>query len=840
MLDACRNTPLLVDAGLDETIRLVVDDGLDGIYIYISSLCKQHHYREALEAFDLYQKNMGIQLEPSTYTNLVLACSNVRSLEYGRKIHDHILESNCQLDIVLQNHILNMYGKCGSLRDARKVFEAMQQRNVVSWTLMISGYARDGQEHDAITMYIQMLQSGHFPDQLTFGSIIKACSGMGDVALGRQLHAHVIKSGFGHDLIAQNALVAMYTKFGQIACASDVFTMISAKDLVSWGSMITGFSQLGYELEALYLFRDMLGQGIYQPNEFIFGSVFSACGSLLEPGFGRQLHGMCTKFGLGRNIFSGCSLCDMYAKFRFLESAKKAFYDIESPDLVSWNAIIAAFADSSDANEAILFFSQMMHMELIPDSITFLSLLCACGSPMELNQGMQIHSYIIKIGFNKHAAVGNSLLTMYTKCSNLHEAFKAFEDVNVNGNLVSWNAILSGCLHHKQAGEAFRLFKLMLFSENKPDHITITNLLGACAELASLKIGYQIHCFSVKSGLLIDVSTCNGLIDMYAKCGSLRNAQNIFDSTENPNIVSWSSLIVGYAQFGHGHEALSVFREMRNRGFQPNEVTYLGVLTACSHIGLVEEGWHLFKTMEVEHGILPTREHISCMVDLLARAGCLTEAETFIKKTGFDPDITTWKTLLAACRTHGNIDIAKRTAESILKLDPLNSAALVLLCNIYASTGNWKDVAKLRNLMKQMGVQKVPGQSWIEAKDKIHVFFAEDSSHPQSVEVYAMLEQLWLQMLDDGYDPCHRLDISVWDLGTVSGLYLTRGFSYIWKQKALRTSMAIKAEFSLFRQPSVIVSYGLFWGPLLEETSHSFDQALAVVRVMIDPESNLK
>lgn len=728
---------------------------------YISLLCKQHHYREALKEFDLYQKNTSIQLEPTTYTDLVLACTNLRSLEYGRIIHNHILGSNCHLDVILQNHIINMYGKCGSLEDARKVFDAMQQRNVVSWTLMISGYARGGQEHDAITMYKQMRLSGHLPDQLTFGSIIKACSGVGDAALGLQLHAHVIKSGFGHNLIAQNALVAMYTKFGQIAHALDVFSMIYVKDLVSWGSMIAGFSQLGYELEALYLFKDMLGQGIYQPNEFIFGSVFSACASLPEPVFGRQTHGICTKVGLQRNIFSGCSLCDMYAKLGFLQSAKMAFYDIANPDLVSWNAIIAAFADSGDANEAISFFSQMMYGGLIPDSVTFLSSLCACGSPVNLNQGMQIHSFIIKIGFNKYAAVCNSILSMYTKCSNLHQAFKAFDDVSHNANVVSWNAILSACLHHKQAGEAFRLFKLMLFSENRPDNITVTNLLGACAELASLNIGNQIHCFSVKSGLLIDVSTCNGLIDMYAKCGSLKDAQNVFDSTENPNIVSWSSLIVGYAQFGRGHEAINIFREMRNQGVQPNEITYLGVLTACSHIGMVEEGWHLFETMVVEHGILPTREHFSCMVDLLARAGCLTEAETFIKETGFDPDITTWKTLLAACRTQGNIDIAKRTAESILNLDPLNSAALVLLCNIHASAGNWEDVAKLRNLMKQMGVQKIPGQSWIEDKDKVHVFFAEDSSHPQRVEVCTMLEELWLQMLDDGYDPCLRLDISV-------------------------------------------------------------------------------
>lgn len=679
---------------------------------------KQQHYKEALDVFYSYLKSSSTKLEPSTYSQFISACAHFRSLEYGRKIHFDILKSSFQPGIILQNHIINMYGKCGSMKDARQVFDAMHLRNVVSWTSMISGYSQNGQGNEAVVMYIQMLRSGFFPDQLTFGSIIKACCIAGDIYLGRQLHAHVIKSGFGGHLVAQNGLISMYTNFGQVAHASDVFTMISIKDLISWSSMIRGFTQLGYEIEALYLFRDMLRQGVYQPNEFVLGSVFSACSSLLEPEYGRQIHGICAKFGLVRNVFSGCSLCDMYAKCGFLPSAKTAFYQIESPDLVSWNAIIAAFADSGDANEAISIFRQMMHIGLIPDSITFLSLLCACTSPMALNQGMQIHSYIVKVGFNKEVALYNSLLTMYTKCSNLHDALSVFEAISKNANLVSWNAILSACLQHKQAGETFRLFKQMLFSENKPNMITITNLLGTCAELASLEVGNQVHCFSVKSGLVLDVSVSNGLIDMYAKCGSVIHAQRVFDSTENPNVISWSSLIVGYAMSGLGHEALNLFRKMRNLGVRPNEVTYVGVLSACSHIGLVEEGWNLYNTMEEELGIPPAREHFSCMVDLLARAGCLYEAETFIRKTGFDPDITTWKTLLSSCKTHGNVDIAERAAENILKLDPSNSAALVLLSSIHASAGNWEDVAKLRKVMKQMGVQKLPGQSWIEVKDK--------------------------------------------------------------------------------------------------------------------------
>lgn len=719
---------------------------------YINSLCKQRLFKEALDAFDLLQQNTNFHIWVGTYAHLLSACSSMRSLEHGRKIHTSILSSRCQPDMILNNHILNMYGKCGSLKSARKLFDEMPDRNVVSWTAVIAGYSQNGQEIEAIKLYLQMLKSGIMPDQFTFGSVIRACSSLSDIELGRQLHASVIKSEFGTHLIAQNALIAMYTKFGCVTDASDVFSRIKTKDLISWSSMISGFSQLGYELEALYYFKQMLCTGNYQPNEFTFGSALSACGNLLQPEYGKQIHGLSIKFGLGRDAFAGCSLSDMYARCGLLHSAQEAFRQIERPDLVSWNAIIAGSANGGDANEAMSFFSQMRHLPLTPDEITVLSLLCACTSPFTLSQGKQVHSYITKMGFDLYIRVCNTLLSMYAKCLDLFDAFKMFNDIRSNADLVSWNAILTICMQQKHGGEVFTLFKSLLVSPNKPDHITLANVLGACGEVASLEMGYQIHCYTIKAGFKFDISVSNGLIDMYTKCGSLSIAHELFDCMENADVISWSSLIVGYAQCGYGEEALKFFRKMRALGVEPNQVTFVGVLTACSHVGLVEEGLKLYNTMEMEHGIVPNREHCSCVVDLLARAGRIKEAESFINEMAFDPDVVAWKTLLAACRTHNNVEVGERAAENILKIDPSNSAALVLLCSIYASTGSWKDVARLRSLMKERRVRKVPGQSWIEVKDKMHVFLAEDGLHPERDRIYAMLEELWLQVLDAGYD----------------------------------------------------------------------------------------
>ncbi|KAM1576031.1 hypothetical protein PS2_032264 [Malus domestica] len=311
-----------------------------------------------------------------------------------------------------------MYGKCGSFADACK----------------------NSQEDKAIEYYFQMLRSGCMPDHFTFGSVVKACSGLGNELLGRQLPAHVIKSETGSHPIAQNALTSMYTKFGLIADAFDVFSRVPTKDLISWGSMIAGFSQLGFDKEALDHFKEMLRQGAYQPNEFIFGSAFSACGRLLKPEFGKQIHGMCTKFGLGRDIFAGCSLCDML-------------------DLVSWNAIISGFSNAGDSDEALSFFSQMRHKGLIPDEVSVLPILTACTSPSTLYQGMQIHSYIIKGAFDSIVIVSNALLTMYAKCSNLYDAFLVFEDIRSHADSVSWNAIITACMQHNQVGGGFPFTK---------------------------------------------------------------------------------------------------------------------------------------------------------------------------------------------------------------------------------------------------------------------------------------------------------------------------------------------------------------------------------------------
>ncbi|KAL6008253.1 hypothetical protein ACLOJK_033759 [Asimina triloba] len=367
---------------------------------YLSSLCKQNFFKQALQAFHLLlNNNTHFTLTLATYAHLILASSSIKSLQYGRRIHEHLLASHACPDLVLDNHILNMYGKCGSLDDARMVFDRMPERNAVSWTSMIAGYSQNHQEEIAVEFYFRMRRADVQPDQFAFGSLVSACSGLLDVELGRQ----------------------------------------------------------GWELESLGLFKEMLQLGVYSPNEFLFGTVFSACGGLLQVEHSKQIHGLSIKG----------SLCNMYAKCGNLESARKAFSQIDRPDLASWNAIIAGFAYQEEVNKAMFLLSQMRKLGLKPDHITIRCLLCACTSSAALSQGQQIHSYLVKPGLDLNISVYKTLLTMYAKCSELSVVFTVFEGMKSSKDLVSWNAILSACVLHNQMDNVFLLTRLMHCSEER-------------------------------------------------------------------------------------------------------------------------------------------------------------------------------------------------------------------------------------------------------------------------------------------------------------------------------------------------------------------------------------
>ncbi|CAK9865911.1 unnamed protein product [Sphagnum jensenii] len=361
-----------------------------------------------------------------------------------------------------------------------------------------------------------------------------------------------------------------------------------------------------------------------------------------------------------------------------------------------------------------------------------------------------VHAHIIKSGMQPDIYLGNTLLNMYANTGSVIDTHRVFDKLPQK-DVVSWNTMIVGYAKHGYGEEAFRLFHQMQQEGFKPDTVTCTSTLKACTGPRALEWGKHVHSHIMKAGYNVDVRIGNALIDMYAKCGSLEAACQVFDVMPERDVISWTAMIVGLAQHGCGEEALQVFEQMRVEGVEPNAVTFVGVLSACSHAGLVEEAYGYFSSMCHQNGISPVGEHYGCMVDLLGRGGHLKEAEDLIKKMPVEADATIWGSLLGACRTHGNVELAECAAENCLQLEPKDAAVYVLLSHIYAAAGMWGSVTKVRNTMKERGIQKEPGRCWIEVENKIHTFVAEDRTHPQTEEIYAELDKLTGQMKEGGY-----------------------------------------------------------------------------------------
>ncbi|KAJ7528005.1 hypothetical protein O6H91_16G079900 [Diphasiastrum complanatum] len=584
------------------------------------------------EALALYEqmKQEGMQPNNVTFVLLLKACASLAALEQGKQLHSEIIRRGFQLDVVVGSTLVDMYAKCGCTEDARELFNNMSERDVVSWTAMIAGYAKNGLGKEALALYEQMKQEGMQPNNVTFVFLLKACANLAALEQGKQLHSEIIKVGFQSDVVVGSTLVDMYAKCGCTEDARKLFDNMSEPDVVSWTAMIAGYAHNGLGKEALALYEQMKQEGV-QPDNVTFVLLLKACASLAALEQGKQLHSEIIKRGFQSDVVVGNTLVDMYAKCGCTEDAQELFDSMSERDVFSWNAMIAGYAQNGLGKEALALYEQMKQEGMQPNNVTFVLLLNTCASLAALEQGRQLHSEIIKRGFQSDVVVGNTLVDMYAKCGCTEDAQELFNNMSER-DVVSWNSIIAGYAQNGLGKEALALYEQMKQEGMQPNNVTFVLLLNACASLAALEQGKHLHSEIIKRGLQSDVVVGNTLVDMYAKCGCTKDARELFDNMSERDLVSWNAMIAGYAQNGLGMEALALFEQMQREGTKPNEVTYVSVLSACAHSGLVDQGRYVFDSMCKTHGVTPTKEHYACMVDLLGRAGCLAEAELFINK----------------------------------------------------------------------------------------------------------------------------------------------------------------------------------------------------------------
>ncbi|KAJ7541471.1 hypothetical protein O6H91_10G061300 [Diphasiastrum complanatum] len=649
------------------------------------------------KALYLYEqmKQENVQPDDVTYVVLLNACASMAALEQGKQLHSDIIRSGFESDIAVGNALVDMYAKCGSIEHSRAVFNSMRERNVVSWNGMIAGYAQHSLEKEALALYKQMIQEGVQTNNFTFVLLLKACASIAALEHGKQLHAQIIKSGFASDVIVGSALVDMYAKCGCLEDAREVFDNIIERDLGLWNAVIAGYVQQGLQKEALALYEQMKQEGV-QPDNATYVVLLKACARIGALERSKQLHCDIIRSGFESDVIVGTTLVDMYAKCGCIEDARNVFIKIDKRDVVSWTAMIAGYAQQGLGMEALGLYEQMKHEGMQPDNVTYVALLNACASSAALEQGKQLHSDIIRSGFESDVTVGNTLVNMYAKCGSIEHAREVFNNMHER-NVASWNAMIAGYAQRGFGKEAFTLYEQMKQEGVLTNDVVFVVLIKACASIAALEQGKQLHSDIIKTGFESNVYVNSALVDMYAKCGCIEDAREVFDNMRERDVVSWNGMIAGYAQQGLGQEALTLLEQMQREGTKPNEATYASVLSACSHCGLVDEGRHLFDSMCKDHGLTPTVDHYACMVDLLGRAGCLADAETLINEMPIQPDPVVWMTLLGAARNHGHVDIGRRAFDSVLKLEPENAAAHVLLSNIYAAAGRKDEVPQIRN-----------------------------------------------------------------------------------------------------------------------------------------------
>ncbi|BBH04661.1 Tetratricopeptide repeat-like superfamily protein [Prunus dulcis] len=614
--------------------------------------------------------------------SLIDQCTSIKQL---KQVHAQMLRTGVLFDPYSASKLItaSALSSFSSLDYARQVFDQIPQPNVYTWNTLIRAYASSSDPAESILVFLEMLDHcSECPDKYTYPFAIKAASELRALQVGRGFHGMAIKASLGSDIYILNSLVHFYGSCGDLDLARRVFVKTPKKDVVSWNSMITVFAQGNCPQEALELFKEMEAENV-KPNDVTMVSVLSACAKKVDLEFGRWVCSHIQRNEIKENLTLNNAMLDMYVKCGSVEDAKRLFDRMPEKDIVSWTTMLDGYAQLGNYEEAWRVFAAMPSQDI-----------------------------------------------------------------------AAWNVLISSYEQSGKPKEALAVFNELQKSKSpKPDEVTLVSTLAACAQLGAIDLGGWIHVYIKKQVMKLNCYLTTSLIDMYAKCGDLDKALEVFNSVERRDVFVWSAMIAGLAMHGQGRDALEFFSKMLEAKVKPNAVTFTNVLCACSHTGLVDEGRTFFYQMEPVYGVVPGIKHYACMVDILGRSGNLDEAVELIEKMPIPPTASVWGALLGACKLHGNVVLAEKACSHLLELDPRNHGAYVLLSNIYAETGKWDEVSGLRKHMRDAGIKKEPGCSSIEVNGSVHEFLVGDNSHPLCKEIYSKLDEMALRLKSNGYVP---------------------------------------------------------------------------------------
>lgn len=705
---------------------------------------------EPFGALNLYSemRASGVPLDSCTFPCILKACGTLNNLCCGTEIHGLAVKWGYDSIVFVANSLIAMYAKCGDLEGARQLFVGMTGKDdIVSWNSIISAYAANGQSVEALERFREMQKVGLAMNTYSFVAALQACDDSVVVKLGMEIHAAILRASHDIDVYLANALITMYARCGKMIEAARIFCAMKNKDYISWNTLLSGFVQNGLYEEALKFFHYMRDSGIKTDQVSLVNviAVSGRMGNLLE---GMELHAYAIKSGFDLDLQVGNTLVDMYAKCGNVNYMCRAFDRMLDKDFVSWTTIVAGYSQSKLYFGALELFLKVQMEGIWVDAMMIASILLACGGLKNISYIKEIHAYILRRGLSD-LGLQNSMVTVYGECEHIEYAKRMFGFIQTK-DIVSWTSLITCYLHNGLANEALELVCFMKETNVEPDSIALVSILSGAASLSALKKGKEVHGFLIRKGFTLEGSLANSLVDMYAHCGALENSCKVFNSIRHKSLAIWTSMINAYGMHGQGKAAIDIFNRMKEENIVPDHITFLVVLYACSHSGLIDEGQNFLEVMRREYDLEPWPEHYACLVDLLGRANRLEEAYQFVELMQIEPAAEVWCALLGACQVHSNKELGQIAARKLLELGPDNPGNYVLVSNVFAASQRWKDVEDVRVRMKESGLKKNPGCSWVEVGKKVHSFKARDKSHPQSDEIYNKLAQITDRLKREG------------------------------------------------------------------------------------------
>ncbi|KAM5580176.1 pentatricopeptide repeat-containing protein [Rosa sericea] len=732
--------------------------------IIIGFICNSMPTEALLFYSHMKNSSHNTKCDPYTYSSTLKACADTRDFNIGKAVHCHILRSLPNPSMIVQNSLMNMYSSCiGGFDHAkydlvRKVFDTMRERNVVAWNTLVSWYVKTERYGGAVKQFRMMMRMRITPSAVSFVNVFPALSAMRDYKNANVLYGLVVRFGgeYVNDLFVVSSAIFMYAELGCLDYARKIFDRCLGRNTEIWNTMIGGYVQNNLPSEAISLFFQAIRSEQAVLDEVTFLSALTACSQLQQLELAGQLHAFITKHFRVMPVILLNAIMVMYSRCNSIETSFKFFHKMPERDAVSWNTMISAFAQSGLDDEALMLVYEMQKQNFLIDSVTVTALLSAASNVRNLDVGQQTHAYIIRHGI-EFEGMESYLIDMYAKSGSVRIAEQLFKkDYSVDRDHATWNSMVTGYTQNGLIEEAFVVFRQMLEQKLIPNAVTLASIFPACNPVGNIDMGKQLHGFSFRHYLDQNVFVGTALIDMYSKCGALTYAENVFFETHEKNSVTYTTMILGYGQHGMGQKALSLFHSMKRSGIVPDAVTFVAVLSACSYAGLVDEGLSLYDSMKMEYNIKPLTAHYCCIADMLGRVGKVVEAYEFVIGLGEEGYvIEIWGSLLGACRIHKQLELGKIVADKLLEIKAANvkTGYHVLLSNMYAEEGKWEIVDKVRKQMKEKGLKKEPGCSWIEITGFLNCFISRDQKHPQCSEIYGMLAELTMMMKEAGYRP---------------------------------------------------------------------------------------